>query len=188
MSVLAETLRKHSTLSEKKIAKVVAAYTHFPTKHNQVLVRKGDIAKYLYFVEKGYLRVFVTDALGNQFTRFLIEEGMEGTAFPSFISQQVSSASVQCVGKAEVLRISYDELQKLYQAVPDFERLYRKIIERAYVASIHRIESLISMTARERYLLLLKEKPKWFQQLPANVIAEYLGITKETLSRLKSAK
>lgn len=188
MSVLAETLRKHSSLSEKKIAKVVAAYKLFPTKHNQLLVRKGDVAKYLYFVEKGYLRVFVTDASGNQFTRFLIEEGMEGTAFPSFISQQVSSASVQCVGKAEVLRISYDELQKLYQAVPEFERLYRKIIEMAYVSSIHRIETLISMNARERYLQLLKEKPKWFQQLPANVIAEYLGITKETLSRLKSAK
>lgn len=188
MSLLAETLRKSTALSEKKIKKIVATYKPFPTKHNQVLLRKGETANYLYFVEKGYLRVFVTDASGNQFTRFLIEEGTEGTAFPSFITQKPSSASVQCVGRVEVLRISYQELQQLYRAVPEFERLYRKIIELAYVASIQRIESLISMRARERYLQLLKEKPKWIRQLPANVIAEYLGISKETLSRLKSAK
>ena len=188
MSLLLETLRKNTTLSEKKIRKVAEAYRLIPTRRNQILLRKGAVAQHLYFVEKGYLRVFVTDQSGNQFTRFLIEEGMEGTAFPSFILQKPSTASIQCVGKCEVLRISYQEREQLYKAVPEYERFYRRIIEQAYIASIQRIETLISMNAHERYLQLLKERPKLFQQLPANVIAEYLGITKETLSRLKSRR
>lgn len=188
MSLLAETLRKHTNLSERKINTVVAAYQPFATKRNQVLLRKGDIANHLYFVEKGCLRVFITDESGNEFTRFLIEEGMDGTAFPSFIQRKPSSASIQCIGQCEVLRITYAEREKLYNAVPEMEKYYRKTIELAYVDAIHRIESLIAMSAQERYQLLLKEKPKLFQQLPANVIAEYMGISKETLSRLKSRK
>jgi CRP/FNR family transcriptional regulator, cyclic AMP receptor protein len=188
MSLLAEILRKHMGLSEKKIKAVVAAYKPFDTKRNQILVRKGDIANYLYFVEKGCLRVFVTDDSGNQFTRFLIEEGMDGTAFPSFIQQKPSSACVQCIGKCEVLRISYAERERLYKTIPEVEKHYRKIIEMAYVEAIQRIETLLSMTAYERYQQLLQEKPKLLQQLPANVIAEYMGISKETLSRLKSKK
>lgn len=188
MSLLAETLRKKTKLSEKKVAQVVAAYRPFPTRHNQLLLRKGEVSKYLYFVEKGYLRVFVTDASGNQFTRFLIEAGVEGTAFPSFIEQKPSTASIQCVGKAEVLRISHDDVLQLHKAIPGFGQLYHQTIERAYIDAIRRIESLISLHARERYQLLLREKPMWIQQLPANVIAEYLGISKETLSRLKAAR
>jgi CRP/FNR family transcriptional regulator, cyclic AMP receptor protein len=188
MSLLAETLRKHTTLSERKVKKVVTAYQPFVTKRNQTLLRKGNIANYLYFVEKGCLRVFITDESGNQFTRFLIEEGMDGTAFPSFIQRKPSSASIQCIGKCEVLRISYTAREQLYEAVPEMEKYYRKIIELAYVDAIHRIESLISMNAQERYQLILKEKPRLLQQLPANVIAEYMGISKETLSRLKSKK
>lgn len=188
MLLLAETLRKQTSLSERKIKTVLAAYQAFPTKRNQVLLRKGDIANYQYFVEKGCLRVFVTDESGNQFTRFLIEEGMDGTAFPSFIQRKPSSASIQCIGQCEVLRITHKARERLYEDVPEMEKYYRKIIELAYVEAIHRIESLISMSAKERYDLLLKEKPKLFQQLPANVIAEYMGISKETLSRLKSRK
>lgn len=188
MSLLEQSLHKNTTLTESQIRKVVTAYQPLETKHNQVLLRKGDTARNLYFVEKGYLRVFVTDASGKQFTRFVIEAGMEGTAFPSFINQTPSTASVQCVGKAEVLQISLVELQQLHRAVPAFELLYVRTIEMAYVASIHRIETLISMSARERFEQLAKEKPKWIQQLPANVIAEYLGISKETLSRLKAVR
>lgn len=188
MSLLAETLRKHTTLSEKRIKTVVAAYQPFATKRNQVLLKKGDTANHLYFVEKGCLRVFIIDESGNQFTRFLIEEGMEGTAFPSFIQRKPSSASIQCIGKCEVLRITHQARERLYADVPELEKFYRKTIELAYVEAIHRIESLISMSAKQRYSLLLKEKPQLFQRLPANVIAEYMGISKETLSRLKSRK
>jgi CRP-like cAMP-binding protein len=139
-------------------------------------------------VEKGCLRVFLTDNVGNQFTRFLIEEGMQGTAFPSFILKKPSSASIQCIGKCKVLRISYHERERLFNAVPEMERHYRKTIEQAYIDSIHRIESLISMSAKERYEQLMKEKPRLLLQLPATVVAEYMGISKETLSRLKSKK
>ena len=188
MSLLNATLRKRTDLSEEKIKRVVAAYKPFDTKRNQILLKKGETAKYSYFVEKGCLRVFVTDGSGNQFTRFLIEEGMEGTAFPSYIQQKPSSASIQCIGKCEVLRITYKERDELFTVVPEMEKYYRKIIELAYVESIHRIESLISMSAKERYDQLMKERPALLQKLPANIIAEYMGISKETLSRLKSKK
>lgn len=188
MSLPADILRKNTTLSEKKIKMIVALYKPFKTRRNQEIVSRGEVARYIYFVVKGYLRVGVTNSVGHQFTRFLIEEGMVGTAFPSFVSQKPSTASIRCVGQCEVLRLSYQDLNLLCKKIPEFETYYRGLIEQAYIQAIHRIESLISMSAYERYRLLLKEKPKLFQQLPANVIAEYLGITKETLSRLKSRK
>lgn len=156
------------------------------TFRNQTLVEKGSIANDLYFVIKGCLRIYLKDEFANESTRYLIFEGNMGTCFPSFILRQPSNAVLQSVGVAELLVLSYSDREKLLREIPGWETETRKRMEYEYIASIQRIESFITMAAKERYNELLKSRPEIILNLPSRVVADYLGISKETLSRLKS--
>lgn len=157
-------------------------------KRNEMLVHKGNIARQLYFVLNGCLRVFLIGEEGNEWTRYLIFEGCMGTAFPSFILRQPSMAAVQSLEPSELLALSYDDRQTLLRTIPAFERWMRIGLEQDYIASIRRIESLIMLDAKSRYQQLLDTHPELIQRLPAKIIADYLGISKETLSRLKARR
>jgi CRP-like cAMP-binding protein len=158
------------------------------TKRNEILVEKGSIARYLYFVVKGYLRVFLTDDNGSESTRMLIFEGNMGTAFPSFILKEPSVASIQSPEPSELLMLNYTDRDLLFKEIPGFETLYRVVLEQAYIASIQRIESLITMDSKARYNILMQTQPEIIRRLPNKIVADYLGISQETLSRLKSKK
>ena len=158
------------------------------TKRNEILVAKGSVARYVYLVAKGCLRVFLTDDQGNESTRFLILEGRFGTAFPSFILRQPSLAWIQSPEPSQLLMLSYEDRQTLYQRIPGWETMDRMGLELDYIEAIQRIESFISLDARARYDTLLQTNPTLIQRLPAKIIADYLGISQETLSRLKAKK
>ena len=158
------------------------------TKRNEILVEKGSIAKHLYFVVKGCLRVFLTDDEGNESTRFLIFEDHFGTAFPSFVQQKPSVAAIQSLEPSELFMISRQDAQMLMKEISGWETMMRLGLEQDYIASIERIESLITLDAKERYNILMQNQPGLIQRLPGKIIADYLGISQETLSRLKSKK
>lgn len=158
------------------------------TKRSEVLLEKGKVSRYLYFVVKGCLGIFLTDDDGQEYTRFLVFEGRFGTAFPSFILRQPSVASIQCIEASEILLINYRDHQYLLDHIPGWERMIRINLEKDYIDSIQRIEGLISMDSKRRYEILLEENPKLIQRLPSKIVAGYLGISQETLSRLKSKK
>jgi CRP/FNR family cyclic AMP-dependent transcriptional regulator len=153
---------------------------------NEILVAKGTVVRYLYFVVKGCLRVFLSDEDGSESTRFLVVEGRFGTAFPSFILQQPSVASIQSLEPSELLTLSYEDRLTLYKQVPGWETMDRIGLELDYIASIQRIESFITMDAKTRYEILRQTNPELVRRLPAKIIADYLGISQETLSRLKA--
>ncbi|MDB5125153.1 MAG: Crp/Fnr family transcriptional regulator [Mucilaginibacter sp.] len=155
------------------------------TKRNEVLVESGDISRYMYFVNKGCLRIFLLNTDGKESTRFLVPEGRFGTSFPSFILQEPSLAYVQSVGPSELLMINYDDFRRLTDFLPGWEKAYRNNLEQDYIDSIKRIESLITTSATERYALLMKDNSDLIKMLPTKIIADYLGISRETLSRLK---
>lgn len=130
--------------------------------------------------------VFLTADDDRESTRFLVFEGQMGTAFPSFILQQPSAAAVQNLEASELLLLSYADRQRLFQEIPGWESMDRQGVELDYVASIQRVEGLISLDANARYHALLARTPAIAQRLPARIIADYLGISRETLSRLKA--
>lgn len=155
---------------------------------NEVLLPAGSIARHLYFVLKGCLRVFLTNAAGDESTRFLIFEGQMGTAFPSFIERTPSAAAIQSPEPSELLMLLYEDRERLFKEIPGWETIERIEIEKAYINSIKRIESLITANSKERYQLLMQEHPEMIKRLPSRMIADYLGISPETLSRLKAKK
>lgn len=176
------------TLSAEQISFVSSCFKFKSTKRNEILIAKGSVARYVYFVVKGCLRVFLTDDQGNESTRFLVLEGRFGTAFPSFILRQPSLASLQSPEPSQLLMLSYEDRQALYERIPGWETMDRMGLELDYIESIHRIESFISLDAKARYDTLQQTYPEIIQRLPAKIIADYLGISQETLSRLKSKR
>jgi CRP/FNR family cyclic AMP-dependent transcriptional regulator len=185
--VLKNSLSSQISLSDEQWAFVLSLIKAKKTKRNEILLEKGEVSRHLYFVVKGCLRIFLMDDAGNESTRFLIFDGRFGTAFPSFTLQQPSAAAIQSVEASEILAIHYNDYQTLLNEVPGWERMTRLGLERDYIDSILRIESLISMDARQRYQILMEKNPKLIQRLPNKIVADYLGISQETLSRLKSS-
>ncbi len=185
-------LKKHLEgkidLSPQHEEVVSRCFTPKLAKRNELLVAKGTVARYLYFVVNGCLRVFLTGEDGSESTRFLVFNGRFGTAFPSFILRQPSVASVQCLEASELLTLSYEARQTLYDQVPGWETMDRIGLELDYIASIQRIESFITMDAKARYDILRQTNPELVRRLPAKIVADYLGISHETLSRLKAKK
>jgi CRP-like cAMP-binding protein len=173
---------------EQQLDMFCKKFRHKTTKRNEVLLLAGDVCPYIYFVNSGCLRVYMLDVNGKESTRFLITEGRFGTAFPSFNLQEPSLAAIQSIEPSDVLYISHHDFNQLLETFPGWEHVYRIGLEKDYIASIKRIESLITMDARQRYQLLMKTNPTLIQRLPSKIIADYLGISQETLSRLKSKK
>lgn len=183
--ILRNYLAQSINLTEEQWAFVLNCYKPKITKRNEILLEKGKVSQYMYFVIKGCLRIFLIDEDGQEATRFLIFENTIGTAFPSFILRQPSAAGIQSIEPSELLMISHADYQILMDTVPGWERMTRLGLQQAYIDAIVRVESLITMDAKRRYDTLMKQNPKIIQRLPSKIVAEYLGISQETLSRLK---
>lgn len=186
--ILRKALSGNLSVTDEQWATIAARFKPLTTKRNEILLEKGMVSQYLYFIIKGCLRIVLIDDAGQEATRFLVFEGRMGTAFPSFILRQPSAAAIQSIEPSELLIISHSDYQRLMDDVPGWERMARLDIELDYIDAIQRIESLITMDARERYDILLKQNPRIVQRLPNKIVADYLGISQETLSRLKSKK
>ena len=158
------------------------------TERNEILLPAGSVARHVFFVIEGYLRIYLTNEEGIESTRFLVFEGSMGTAFPSFSGKEPSVATIQSPEPAELLMLSYENRESLCRDIPGWETMERMELEKEYVKAIRRIESLITSDSRERYHLLLKDNPEMIRRLPARIIADYLGISPETLSRLKAKR
>jgi len=183
--IFKKNLADQISLNDEQWAFVFSLFKPKQTKRNEILLEKGNISQHLYFVIKGCLRVFLIDDEANEATRFLIFEGRFGTAFPSFTLRQPSAASIQSIEASEILMISHKDYQTILDEVPGWERMTRIGLQMDYIDAINRIESLISMDAKGRYNILLQKQPKLVQRLPNKIVADYLGISQETLSRLK---
>ena len=152
----------------------------------QYIVQQGDVCRSQCFVQNGCLRTFHIDTEGQEHTVQFSVENWWSADLGSFITQSEADFNVQCLENTEVLHFTYDHLQELFTEAPIFERFFRILIQNAYVASQKRIVRNFSLPARERYLLFKEQYPLIEQRVPQYMIASYLGITKEFLSKLKS--
>ena len=152
----------------------------------QYIVQSGDVCKYHTYIESGKVRTFYLDDNGNEhIIAFGIENWWVGD-LGSLITQTPADFNVQSLENTRVIQISYEDLQQLYKELPKIERLFRLIIQMAYVNAQKRIVRNFSLSARERYLLFIEEHPEIIQRVPQYMVASYLGITKEFLSHIRN--
>lgn len=152
---------------------------------NQYIIQEGDIYKYQSFVQQGTVRTFYLDQNGNEnVVAFGIENWWVGDIC-SFTTQTPAEFHTQCLDKTTVVQISFDDMEELYLEIPKLERYFRLTIQKAYGNMSKRMVQNHAMPAKDRYLLFLDTYPEIAQRVPQYMIASYLGVTKEFLSRMR---
>jgi len=155
-------------------------------KKGEFFVSEGDIAQYIAFTQNGYLRVFYNHD-GDEITRDISPLHSFVTALPSFISQTSSFEIIQAITDCELLTVHRDKLEKLYNSYINWQKVGRRVMEEMFVDTQYRIYSFITQTAEVRYKEMMKKFPDIFLYVPLQYIASYLGITSQSLSRLRKS-
>lgn len=185
ISLLFNNLNKHSTINEREFELIEKVLTKRFIKKRKDLLTEGDICKNLYFVEKGCLRSYTVDKEGiEHVVQLVIEEHWIGDLY-SFITQTPGTINIEAIEDSEIWILPYQELEKLYDEIPALEKFFRKLFQRAYVAVQQRLNATKNTSAEERYRELIRQTPHIAQRVPLIYIASYLGITPESLSRIR---
>jgi CRP-like cAMP-binding protein len=174
---------QHSFPAEETL--LLSKFKRVHVKKNSLLLTSGEVCQYVYFICNGCLRTYFVDRKGEEKTRYIAFENKFVSAFASFITQAPSAECVQALEDSELLRIRQADFYKLVDTDTIFSTLYRQSLEQAQVFATWRIETMISMTAKERYENLLERMPQVISRLSNKHVASFLGITQESLSRLK---
>lgn len=154
-----------------------------PKKH--ILLKKGNVCNYLYFVQKGLARNFFEEE-NKEMTNDIMVEGELLVSFSSFISRQASIETIEILEDSILHAIHYDDLQTLYEAYPVMERTGRMIAEHHYNSLAKKSYRLKFSNSTERYEALFNSKIEIIKRVPIGIIASYLGMSIETLSRIRS--
>lgn len=150
----------------------------------ELVLQEGDVCKYAYFINYGCLRYYYNVDGQENTAQFFFENGWY-TDYDSFLTGKPSHQIIETLEKTQLLLLSAKDLQQLFIEIPKFERFGRLMAENAFLGIRKRSEMLENQTAEERYLNLMKERPKVFEKIPQHYIASYLGIKPPSLSRIR---
>lgn len=154
---------------------------------NKILVNTGERCKNLYFIDKGLVRGFYFDN-AKEITHWFAKEEEFATSFYSFITNEPSPETIETLEDCELTQIAHADLENLYKSFPETERIGRIITESYYIDLEERFLNIQFKSAKERYENLLSKNPSLIQRASLGQIATYLGITQETLSRVRAEK
>jgi CRP-like cAMP-binding protein len=152
---------------------------------HEFLLTQGQVCRHLYFLEKGALRGFY-NLDGKEITHWFGFEKDFVTSFHSFITQEAAVENIQLLEGSILWAISKETLTQLFNQYHEIERLMRIAYEKYYIRLEERFVNAQFKTASERYENLLQQTPHIIERVPLGYIASYLGISQETLSRIRS--
>jgi CRP-like cAMP-binding protein len=169
--------------AEKEICK--SLFIPKKLRKRQYILQQDDICKNLIFVENGLLRSYNVDEKGNEHILQFAPEGWWIADVYSFFTSENSKYNIDAIEDSELLLITHAALESLYERVPKFERYFRILTQNNMIAMQKRVMSELSSTAEEKYLNLIAAYPNIVARVPQHMIASYLGLTPESLSRIR---
>jgi|SRR5690554_433907 len=151
----------------------------------QYLLQEGEECKYTIFVEQGILRSYTVDEKGSEHILQFAFEGWWMADLYSFLTKEPSIYNIDALEDCELLMITQPSWDTLLDRIPRMERYFRILIQNNLIATQRRLMGNMSENAEEKYLKLVNAFPEFIQRVPQHMIASYLGITRETLSRTR---
>ena len=152
----------------------------------QYLLQEGDVSKYVAFVEKGLLRSYTINDKGSEHIMQFAFEGWWIADQFSFLTGEASEYNIDALEDSELLLLTKQAEEQMLDKIPKFERYFRILLQNSLISTQKRLESSFSQSAEERYNELVKSCPDTLpQRIPQHMLASYLGITPETLSRIR---
>ena len=152
----------------------------------QYLLQEGDICKHIAFVEKGALRAYVLDQEGQEHITAFALEGWTIGDLPSFINHEPASLNIDALEDCELVLISRAAHEELLAKLPKYETHVRITATNGLIALQKRMTSMISLPLDERYKAFMLMHQQLFQRVPQHMIASFMGVSPETLSRVRS--
>lgn len=183
--LLISSIEKHINLTEKEKEQFLSLLQVKKVRKKQYFLQEGEVCKHNAFVNKGCLRSYIVDNNGfEHILQFAIEGWWVGDIM-SFKNGTPSTQNIDALEDTEVLMLTKETQQELFDKCSKFERYFRIIMENSLIAHQTRILENISLPAMDRYKNFAKRYPAFIQRLPQTQIASYLGITPEFLSKIR---
>ena len=180
-----QNFNKKVSLTKEEEVLIKTYLTPKKLRKKQYLLQEGDVCKTLAFIEKGALKAYSVDDNGIE---HIIQFGIEGWIISdlySFLTGEPATYNIDAIEDAELVLISKSAHEELLQKLPKYETFTRLNITGAYLAMQKRLTSIISSTLEERYAKFTSLYPDIVQRVPQHMIASYMGLTPETLSRVR---
>lgn len=175
---------KTITLSGEQFEYFFSHFTQLSFQKGQALISEGDKVEYEYFVLEGCLKSFY---INDEVKMFILQFAMPtwwASDYNALYSGNRATINVDCITNAEVLRISNTDREKICKEIHEVEYFFRWRTNKGYVALQKRLLSFMNSDAKHRYEQLIQQYPELYNIVPKHLIAAYLGVSRETLSRL----
>lgn len=171
------------TLNDDDFERIASYFAARRYNKGDFLFRQGDRVYYMYFVVSGLLKLVYNDESGKEhILSFAMEDWWE-TDYWAYYNRSTASMSLQCLEDSDILCITLSDYQELCADHPKMVSFFLQKATSGHIASQQRILSLLRASAQERYEALLRRYPSLFQRVSKSLIAAYLGVSRETLSR-----
>lgn len=178
-------IKKRVQLTDEEFSLCTQFFTPRTVRKRQFLLQEGDVCKHLAFVTSGCLREYTIDQKGDEhIIQFAIKDWWISD-LNSFLSGVPTTHNIDALQDSNVLMLDKSAREDLFRTVPKIERFFRLLLEANYIATHKRINEALSASAEDRYLAFIKTYPRLVEQVPQHQIASYLGITPQSLSRIR---
>ena len=186
MQSILENIAKHVALTPQEQELFLSKTETKPFKAKTILLSAGEVATCTYFVNSGILRSFnINDNIIEHILHFACEGWWIGDMY-SYISGKPGNLFLEVLEDAEVVIITKENHQELYQEIPKLERFFRILAENSLVSHQERLMDNLSLTAEERFEKFCSKYPTLIQKVPQKHIASYIGVTPEFFSKMKA--
>lgn len=183
-ALILENIAAHISLTHEEEAYFISFLQYRKIKKKQFLYQEGDVNKFQAFVVEGCLRSYSVDRNGFEHILQFAPPGWWIGDMRSIIAQEPGILYIDAVDNSGIILLLKTDLEKIYTAIPKFERFFRILAENALATYQHRLIGNLSLSAKERYENFCRLYPSLIQCLPQKQVAAYIGVTPEFLSKM----